>query len=53
MAISAPDVHTNDAPVGETGETIVSVGRVGKPVQVDAGRYTEVAWAESKRRDSG
>lgn len=42
MTVTAPDVHTNNAPVGET---IVSVGRVSKPVQVDAGRYTEVAWA--------
>ncbi|MXW62477.1 MAG: aromatic ring-hydroxylating dioxygenase subunit alpha [Acidimicrobiaceae bacterium] len=43
MTITTPDVHTNNAPVGET---IVSVGRVSKPVQVDASRYTEVAWAQ-------
>ena len=42
MTIVAPDVHTDNAPVGET---IVSVGRVSKPVQVDASRYTDPAWA--------
>ena len=42
MTIAAPDVHTNNAPVGET---IVSVGRVSKPTQVDASRYTDPAWA--------
>lgn len=42
MTIVAPDVHTDDAPVGET---IVSVGRVARPTQVVAGRYTDPAWA--------
>jgi phenylpropionate dioxygenase-like ring-hydroxylating dioxygenase large terminal subunit len=34
---------SDDAPVGET---IVSVGRVDKPVKIDASRYTDPAWAE-------